>query len=90
MKGICLNEVILYNLALEVGNPCSSNTFNALDKFKVSGNPDEIVSKQQRLSFYPYFALKAKAYIRICFTIASNPLLRVGDKCSFKPIFSMK
>ena len=44
MKGICPSEVILYSLALEVGNPCSSNTFNALDKFKVSGNPDEIVS----------------------------------------------
>ena len=28
------------------------------------------------------FALKASAYIRICFTIDSSPLLRVGDKCS--------
>lgn len=35
-------------------------------------------------------ALNASAYIRICFTIASRPLLRVGDKCSFKPIRSMK
>ena len=37
-----------------------------------------------------FFALKASAYIRICFTIASRPLLRVGDKCSFRPIFSIK
>lgn len=30
--------------------------------------------------YFPSFALNASAYIRICFTIDSNPLLRVGDK----------
>lgn len=36
------------------------------------------------------FALKARAYIRICFTIDSKPLLRVGERCSFNPILSIK
>ena len=34
--------------------------------------------------------LNANAYIRICFTIESNPLLRVGERCSFNPIMSIK
>ena len=37
-----------------------------------------------------FLALKASAYIRICFTIARSPLLLVGERCSFSPIFSMK
>ena len=40
--------------------------------------------------FYLSFALNANAYIRICFTIDSKPLLRVGDRCSFNPILSIK
>ena len=36
------------------------------------------------------FALYANAYTRICFIIASKPLLLVGDKCSCKPISRMK
>lgn len=32
------------------------------------------------LIFQAIFALKARAYIRICFTIASRPLLRVGER----------
>ena len=28
------------------------------------------------------FALNASAYMRICFTMASRPLLRVGERCS--------
>ena len=32
----------------------------------------------------------ARAYILICFTIASRPLLRVGLRCSVKPIWGMK
>ena len=39
--------------------------------------------------FYLSFALNANAYIRICFTIDSKPLLRVGDRCSFNPILSI-
>ena len=38
------------------------------------------------LLFYPSFALNASAYIRICFTMASRPLLRVGERCSCRPI----
>lgn len=46
---------------------------------------------QKTLYFYPFcFALYASAYIRICFTMESNPLLRVGERCSFRPIWSMK
>ena len=41
-------------------------------------------------NYFPSFALNANAYIRICFTIDSKPLLRVGDKCSFNPILSIK
>ena len=40
--------------------------------------------------YFPSFALNANAYIRICFTIDSKPLLRVGDRCSFSPILSIK
>ena len=36
------------------------------------------------------FALNASAYMRICFTIARSPLLRVGERCSFSPSLSMK
>ena len=32
----------------------------------------------------------ASAYMRICLTIATRPFERVGLRCSFKPIFSMK
>ena len=32
----------------------------------------------------------ARAYILICFTIASRPLLRVGLRCSVKPIWGIK
>lgn len=39
---------------------------------------------------YAFFALKANAYIRICFTMASKPLLRVGDRCSRRPMASIK
>ena len=34
--------------------------------------------------------LKARAYILICLTMASRPLLRVGLRWSFSPICSMK
>lgn len=39
---------------------------------------------------YAVLALKAMAYILICFTMASRPLLRVGDRCSPRPMSSMK
>lgn len=35
-------------------------------------------------------ALKASAYMRICFTMASKPLLRVGERCSCRPMRGMK
>ena len=42
--------------------------------------------------FHIYFcvALKASAYIFICLSIASSPLLRVGERCARRPIRSMK
>ena len=39
--------------------------------------------------FYP-FACIARAYILICLIMASNPLERVGERCSVKPISRMK
>lgn len=33
---------------------------------------------------------KARAYMRICFTMETKPLERVGERCSFSPIFSIK
>ena len=36
------------------------------------------------------FALNASAYMRICFTMASRPLLRVGERCSCRPMRGMK
>ena len=36
------------------------------------------------------FDLKANAYILICFTMASSPLLRVGLRWSLNPMLSMK
>lgn len=38
------------------------------------------------LQFIQDFALKAKAYSFICFTIDKSPLARVGERCSFNPI----
>jgi len=46
--------------------------------------------QQQSAQLLALFALNASAYIRICFTIESNPLLRVGERCSFNPILSIK
>ena len=37
-----------------------------------------------------FFALKARAYMRICFCMDSKPLLRVGERWSRSPILSMK
>ena len=49
------------------------------------------IYKEVLVSLFTFhFLLKAKAYILICFTIASSPLLRVGERCSFSPISSMK
>lgn len=38
----------------------------------------------------PIFVLKARAYMRICFIMATRPLLRVGERCSFSPMASTK
>ena len=37
-----------------------------------------------------YFPPKARAYMRICFTMASRPLERVGERCSRSPMRSIK
>ena len=37
-----------------------------------------------------FFALKARAYMRICFCMDSKPLLRVGERCSLRPMRSTK
>ena len=53
--------------------------------------PDFPKAAIKKGSFYfPSFALNANAYIRICLTMDNNPLLRVGDRCSFNPILSIK
>ena len=45
----------------------------------------------QRVAAYSEFwALNASAYVRICFTMASNPLERVGERCCERPMSSMK
>ncbi len=36
------------------------------------------------------FVLKAKAYMRICLIMAKRPLLRVGERCSVRPMRAMK
>ena len=36
------------------------------------------------------FVLNASAYMRICLIMASRPLLRVGERCSVRPISRMK
>jgi hypothetical protein len=42
-----------------------------------------------RLRFYS-FALNTNAKSFICFTIDTSPLERVGERCSFRPIASIK
>ena len=50
------------------------------------------VSYLHRTGSGDYFciALKARAYIFICLSMARRPLLRVGERCSRRPMRSMK
>ena len=68
----------------------SNNTFMLSRKPNFVANLSGRYQSAGIQGIYAIFALNAKAYIRICFTIANSPLLRVGERWSFKPMASMK
>lgn len=70
--------------------PCSEPEGNETGYIYAGAGAIALPSRPPQKAMAQALALKASAYIRICFTMETSPLLRVGERCSFSPMRSMK
>ena len=77
----------IYISKLLITNQLFNQLFNQLPNYPINQSPNQL---NQPITNYLITDLYASANIFICLTMASNPLERVGDRCSRSPILSMK